>query len=199
MTLEAAFLELEERLDHLERTLENVLWAVVQGQPEAEQGHTLVDYYDAVTTDFIGLVKDAKTAAEEGRKATRRQLDLAGARQALMTCQDLFRKLSGRLYEDVVSFERIEALNNLAREKGGEWARWVEGVKDALSQYPQPLHDVSTALFACWQDLTESASLLPVAVRSAPTGSQSDHAQNQASGEPQHGTNKCNRNRRLLS
>lgn len=172
MTLEAAFLELEERLDQLERTLENVLWAVVQGQPEAEQGHTLVDYYDAATTDFIGLVRDAKAAADEGRKVTKGQLDLAGARQALTTCQERFSRLSGRLYDDVVSFERIEALNNLAREKGGEWARWVEGVKDALSQYPQPLFEVGQALFPCWQELSERAILASVSTQATGTGAQ---------------------------
>jgi hypothetical protein len=96
MTLEATCLELEERLNHLEGTLENILWAVVQGQPEAEQGHTLVDYYDAATTDFIGLVRDAKTAAEEGRKATKGRLDLAASRQALTTCQEQFSKLASR-------------------------------------------------------------------------------------------------------
>jgi hypothetical protein len=158
MTLEAAFRKLNEKLDCLERSLENVLWAVVQGQPEAEQGHTLVDYYDAATTDFIGLVREARAAAEEGRKATRGPLDLTGARQALATCQDRFSKLSSRLYDDVVSFERIDALNNLARERGGDWARWVEGVKDALSQYPQPLFDVGQALFPCWQELSERVS-----------------------------------------
>jgi hypothetical protein len=155
MTLEAAFHKLNARLDDLEHSLENVLWAVVQGQPEAEQGHTLVDYYEAAATDFIGLVNEARAVAEEGWKAARGPLNLAGARQALTTCQDRFSKLSGRLYDDVVSFERVDALNNLAHERGGEWARWVEGVKDALSQYPQPLFEVGQALFPCWQELSE--------------------------------------------
>jgi uncharacterized protein YPO0396 len=135
MTLQAAFLELEERLDHLERTLENVLWAVVQGQPAAEQGHTLVDYYDAATTDFIGLVRDAKTAAEEGRKATKGRLDLAASRQALTTCQELFGKLSSRLCDDVVSLERIEALNDRTREGGrlGQMGGGCEGRPEPVS------------------------------------------------------------------
>jgi hypothetical protein len=167
MTLEAAFRELNEKLDDLERSLENILWAVVQGQPEAEQGHALVDHYDAATTDFIGLVREAKVAAQEGWKATRGQLDLTGARQALATCQDRFSQLSGRLYDDVVSFERIDALNNLAHERGGEWARWVEGVKDALSQYPQPLFEVGQALFPCWQEL--SAWVTPPSATGPPT------------------------------
>jgi hypothetical protein len=158
MTLEAAFRKLHEKLDCLERSLENVLWAVIQGQPEADQGHTLVDHYDAATTDFLGLVKEARAAAEEGQKATRGPLDLTGARQALTTCQDRFNQLSNRLYPDVVSFDRIAALHNLAHERRGEWARWVEGVKDALSQYPQPLFDMGQALFTCWQELSERVS-----------------------------------------
>jgi hypothetical protein len=158
MTLEASFTALGETFGHLERALDNLMWAVVQGQPEAGEGHALVDQYDAATTDFIGLVREARAAAEEGRKATGGPLDLTGARQALATCQDRFNVLSSRLYDDVVSFERIDALNNLAQERGGDWARWVEGVKDALSQYPQPLFDVGQALFLCWQELSERVS-----------------------------------------
>jgi hypothetical protein len=158
MTLEASFAVLGETFGHLERALDNLMWAVVEGQPEAGEGHALVDQYDAATTDFIGLVREARVAAEAGRKATRGPLDLTGARQALATCQDRFNVLSSRLYHDVISFERIDALNNLAQERGGDWARWVEGVKDALSQYPQPLFDVGQALFPCWQELSERVS-----------------------------------------
>jgi hypothetical protein len=190
MTLEAAFLQLEDRLDHLERTLENVLWAVVQGQPVVEQGHALVDHYDEMASDLMGLVHEAKKAVAEGRKATKGRLDLARTRRALVACHERFHQLSIRFYDDLVSFDGIDALNNLAHERGREWAGWVQGIKDALDRCSQPLHDVSTALFACWQDLTETASLLPVVIRSDPSDSQSDHAQNPASGEPQHGTEK---------
>jgi hypothetical protein len=189
MTLEASFAELSETFGHLERALDNLVWAVVQGQPETGEGHALVDQYDAATNDLLGLVREAQEAGKEGRQAVRAPLDLARTRQALAACHDRFNQLSVHFYDDLVSFDWIDALNNLARERGREWDGWVQGVKDALNRCPQPLHDVSEALFACWQDLTESASLLPVTVRAVPTDSQTDHAQKNASGEPQHGTN----------
>jgi hypothetical protein len=189
MTLEASFAALGETFGHLKRALDNLVWAVVQGQPQTGEGHALVDQYDAATNDLLGLVREAQEAERGGRQAVHGPLDLARTRQALTVCHERFNQLSIHFYDDLVAYDWIDALNILARERGREWDGWVQGVKDALNRCPQPLHDVSEALFACWQDLTESAILLPVAARAVPTASKTDHAQENASGEPQHGTN----------
>jgi hypothetical protein len=190
MALEAAFTKLGKKFRHFEQALDDLLWAVVQAQPETEEGHALVDKYDAATNDLLGLVREAQEAEEEGRKATRGPLDLAQARQVLAICQERFNTLLSRFYGDLVSFDWIDALNHLAHERGREWATWVQGVKGALNRCPQPLHDISPALLVCWQDLTESASLQPVSAQATRTESQRHHAPQKASGDPQHGTNK---------
>jgi hypothetical protein len=190
MTLAASFTKLGEHFTHLEQALDDLLWAVVQAQPETEEGHALVDQYDTATNDMLGAVHEAQEAGEEGRQATRGPLKLARARQALTTCQDRFNQLSTRFYTDLISFDWIDGLNHLADERGREWAKWVQGVKGALNRCPQPLHDISEALLSCWQDLTESVNLLPVSAQAVLTDAQSCHAQERASGEPQHGTNK---------
>ncbi len=161
MTLEAAFTELHMCIEQLEQTLDTLLWAVVQAQPEAEQGHVLVDRYDAATHDLLGLTADMRLALRFQAKSAG-PLRVESARAGLTFCQDHFNRLSGRCYGELVSFEWIDALHTLARTRGGEWAIWVQGVTDALNQCPQPLYDVNQALFCCWCHLVDRASHLGV-------------------------------------
>lgn len=156
MTLEASFAELGLKLNRLERTCDDLLWAVVQAQPTWEIGHALVDRYDAATHDVAGLAKEMRQAVQ-GVDVVTYRLDLEGARQALTLCQGQFNEISNRFYSEHVSFEWLDDLRNLTRMRGGEWAIWVQGVQDALSQCPPTLYDVNQTLFCCWQDLVERA------------------------------------------
>jgi hypothetical protein len=181
MTLEASFVELDKKLEHLEQKMDYLLWAVVQGQPEAGPGHTLADRYDAAASDFMGGVKEAREAAAAGRKAAKNPLALSEARQALITCQAQFNQLLSRFYGDLFTFDRIDALNELADERKNEWAKWVYGVKDAMSQCPQPLDNVGQALFRCWQDLTERVGLQSVSAQAVSIGPQIHSTRKKAS------------------
>ena len=170
MALEAAFKELHATVEALNGSLDNVLWAVLQAQPEEEPGHALVDHYDAVIHDLLGWVAEAKEAAQQGRQAAGVPRDLPGMQRALTICHDRFNRLWSRFYVDLVSFEWIDGLNDLARERGGEWANWVNGVKDGLDQCTQPMYDIGQALFPCWRDLSEQASLIAISVQATSTG-----------------------------
>jgi hypothetical protein len=170
MTLDAAFIKLHAQLAQLELTFDNLLWAVVQGQP-AGWSHVVIDHYDAATNDILGLLNEAKDAAAAGCGATNDQLHLAAARRALATCQDRFNQVWIRYYSELVSFERKDALHNLKR-KGRTWATWVQGVNDALGQCPPPIYDVSQTLLRCWQDLVERASMLSISAQATSAGPQ---------------------------
>jgi histone H3/H4 len=171
MTLEASFTELEDSLKCLDQALDELLWAVVQGQPQAEQGHRLAVRYDIATNDLIGWVQDAKEAAKKGHRATTKQLDLAEARLALSTCQELFiDRVFDPFYGELLSLDWMGDLETLAHERGEDWAKWTYGVKDALKRCPTPLNDVGRALFNCWKDLTEHASRVTVSAQATSTG-----------------------------
>lgn len=172
MALETAMTTLSQTLDQFERTLDDLLWAVVQGQPQDGPGHTLIDHYDAATSDLLGLVKDARAAVAAGHAATQDQPDLYSVRRALSACQDCFNRLVSRFYGELLAFEWLTGLDNLARERGGEWAYWVQGVQDALSPCPPALHELGQALTPCWCDLTERAGLLAVSAHATNTGAQ---------------------------
>jgi len=154
VSLEASWVDLSKKFASLEETLGNLHWAVVEGQPKREPGHTLVDHYEAATNDSIDLVREAKEAVAHRVPVASSQLP--GARQALITCQGRFNQLLPYCYNDLVSFDRINDLHKLAHERGGEWAEWVQGVEDALGPCLEALYEVSQSLLRCWQDLAES-------------------------------------------
>lgn len=159
MSLTTAFAELHARVTQLEQALDNLLWAVVQGQPQQAPGHALIDYYEAATSDLVGQSREAKEAATRGLAAASAPQGMANVRQSLITAQEQFNKLSESFYQDMVCFERLDGLNRLMRRHDNELAKWAQGVSDALHRCPQTFYEVNQALFGCWQALSERACL----------------------------------------
>jgi hypothetical protein len=158
MVLEAALQELAEKLEPLEWAMESLLWAVVQPQPEGQTRNALVDRYEELAHDAMGLVKEAAEAAERGLRGPSGVASLAEARQLVILCQDRILRLMGRLQEELLTFERRDALEELGQERR-EWAGWVQGVSDALEGCSMPVHEANQALFRCWKDLTDRVCL----------------------------------------
>lgn len=158
MTLVSAFRELNERLGALAQGLDNLLWAVVQGQPETTSGHALADRHDAVTNDLIGLVKEAQSAAQTGYKALLGPINVRIARRSLLICQERHNTFLVYFHSELLGLEGIDALNDMAYEQDDEWFQWVQGVRDALSPCISLFNSVSRALLSCWRDLTEHLS-----------------------------------------
>src|SRR5262245_48840139 len=172
MTLTDSFQELVDKLECLRVTLEEFLqWAVTQGKP-VDEDHVLVSRYDDATSDLIGLIEEARDAAHQGQQATIGQMDLACARLAQIACQERVNRVSQRFFSELVSFESLKALDSLAKERRKQWPQWVSGVKDALDRCRQPIDDVNQALFRCWQELTERASLVSVSLQTVSAGQQ---------------------------
>ena len=172
MTLKTSFAELNKSLDNLHQTLDNLLWAVIEGQPEATPGHALVDHYDGITNDLLGLVEEAQDAAKTEGQATGDQVELIAARQALISCQDLMNRLLHRFYSELWSPTAMDQLHSIEAEDGSGWLDWVSGVRDALEQFEQPLYDLNRTFFQCWQELSEQGSLISVSIKAMNTGHQ---------------------------
>jgi small-conductance mechanosensitive channel len=171
MTLKSSFQDLADKLDRLRATFEEILqWAITQGKPEHED-HALVGRYDDATNDLIGLIEEAIAAAQPALQSVA-QTNLSEERRALIICQSAINKVSKRYFSEMVSFEALTALDSLAKERRKQWPQWVSGVKDALDQCRMPIEEVSRALFECWQEITERASLVSVSVQATSTGQQ---------------------------
>jgi hypothetical protein len=177
MSLETALLDLDRRLAALERAVDDVRWAVVEGRASAAWSHAVVDHYDATINDLAGRLREARAAAGAATDALARPSDHAGVRHALAACQEHCTQAWLSLYGDLCAYERLSALYGLKR-RGRAMAVWVAGVDDALRHCPRPLYAVSEALLACWQELVEHAGAAaarrsrqrPPALAGAPAG-----------------------------
>jgi hypothetical protein len=179
MTLKKSFANLEEKLECLRLTTEELLqWAVTEGKPLAltertrgEEDHALVGRYYEAAIGLTSLTEEAIAAAEEGQEAVAEQIDLARARRVLIACQDGVNQLTQTFFSKMVSFEAWDDLESLAREQS-KWGQWVVGVKDALRHCCEPIVEVNQALFELWQELTEHAGAPSVSVQAISTGNQ---------------------------
>jgi hypothetical protein len=158
MTLHGALTTLDARIGALAQAFDNVLWAAVQGQPTGGYGHVLVDQYDALANDAIMLVGAAQGAVVDAMKGTTGPFDAESVGLSLARCHDRVHHLTHLFYTDLLATERIDALTKLARARRGEWATWVQGLKDALGPCPE------LAIIACWQDFVERTGALTTAM-----------------------------------
>ncbi len=176
MTLDACLAELKTRLRQIEEALENLLWAAAAGLSEGEEGHALVDHYDLTTNDLIGWVHEALESVEGLCITPGRPLpELAATASVLTKVQDHLGQLSNRFYNDIASFERIDALLTLGNEKEEEWAEWVQGVNDALSRCPESVYNLQIALIHCWQEIAEQTGLISLMTQAPSVSQQSSN------------------------
>lgn len=180
MTMRVALTVLVDKLDELHEALNGLLWAVVQGQPQAQQDHSVVDHYEAITTDLIALSREAKyAAATESERAAGGEIDIVSSRHTVITCQERFNQLWTLFYAESFSFAWRDVRASVGQE-GCEWATWAQGVDDAFSRCSSALYDVSQGLFSCWQDLVEWPSRITLAIHVSSAG----HDVQVASGPP---------------
>jgi hypothetical protein len=129
----------------------NVLYVTIGDRPPS--GEVLVvDRLEDETTELMGLLNEARSAAEGLRAA-----DFDAARRALVLCQRRMQAI-GRMYDEMVSFDRMKGLLGVS-ERGREWAGWAQAIKQALERCGVPMRDARDGIDACWQELTEAVLL----------------------------------------
>jgi hypothetical protein len=164
-----AFHELSLQLRKLRDTFLGVRLTVVEDRPPRDEV-ALVDRFGDAVEDIVGWLEEAVAAAVEAEQAVGNPLDIYRARTALTACQERFNRLAQQFASDLVSFERIDDLTRFGRRRGGEWRRWANTVRESLEQCRPPLHEVSEALFVCWQELADRLGMSSVAVQNTVIG-----------------------------
>lgn len=171
MALERAFRQLSEDFERLYEALDGLRLAVTEDQPRGDSV-ALLDLLGDASIDMLGWLREAQAAAEDARSSVADTPDLYRARRTLTACQENFNRVSERFDSDLVSYERLEELTSLGRERGREWRAWAEGVKRVLDGCRRPLHDANQSLFRCWQELTARVGASSVSVRNTNIGQQ---------------------------
>lgn len=144
MGLAHALRELDAQLATLDRALDNLRWAVEQGQPIDTPGHALLDHYERTTVDLAGLLRELRLALR-----AEPHISL----QAFVGAQRSYTQLLGRVFSDLIAFEQFALLDELAHEEPALWGDWVVGVVDALAQCPPPIVALGAALASCQEYL----------------------------------------------
>jgi hypothetical protein len=141
------------------QALENLRWAVDQGQPSGQARHALADHYAEAIDDL-----------EEATRALAAQLRAAGgaegwrAARPLAAAQRAYARLIRLALERAIGFEQFAALDDLAREIPA-WEAWVAGVIDGLEPLSAALAGPLEALAEALERQPAPGSTLIVAAR----------------------------------
>jgi hypothetical protein len=160
MTLAIAFTDLGGRLDRLQQSGEDLLWAITQGRPASEPHQAMADRYETAAIDVLELVQQAVAATSGGAPQPDAAPNLTTARHAIGACQRHYNDLLARFYAEALAWR--EDRERPRRGAGVEWSHWVAGVDDALAPIPAQLYDVAEALLRVWQELVEWISAMSV-------------------------------------
>jgi hypothetical protein len=189
MMLEMAVAELDRRLYVVEQALDNLVWAVVQGQADNGERHAVMDDCEAQAQDWLGLVQEARAglarrlSRHEGTHQTvhDRRMDVDQLCEVLTLCQERFNRLCTLYYDETMTGRRLAAFSQLKRE-GGPQAEWVRGVEDAMQRCSPALAEVPAAFLVCWQRLVAHAGVMSVSVNTYAIGveAQRGHGRSEA-------------------
>ncbi|GAB2914443.1 hypothetical protein GCM10027093_61220 [Paraburkholderia jirisanensis] len=146
MTIELALNCLRQRLHEQCDALAALSTTVEEDRPR----HSDV----AVAAHLADAVLAARGAMEETTAAFATGL-ADEALDALTRGHAAFLRYHEIFAREVASFERVEHLCTVARERGREWAGWVEVVRVELEQCSECAHRTAEALLDCWQEVAE--------------------------------------------
>jgi hypothetical protein len=168
VTIEKTFQHLQQRLRELEEALDALDTTVEQDRPISDDVIVASRLNDAVLA-ARGYLQESLTAAGEACGAAA-PVDMECARRALVRCQERFHLFSRQFSDEIASYERWDDLRSVGKRRGREWMGWVSVVKDTLQNCLGLIDEVRNALFQCWQDLAERASLGSITAKNTQIG-----------------------------
>jgi hypothetical protein len=146
MTIELALGRLRERLADQREALGALFTTVDEDRPRRGDIALASHLGDAVLAARGAIEEVAQTFSRASAERTAESLALGHGQ--FLHYDQIF---SG----EVASFDRIEHLCGLARERGREWAGWVSVVRDEMDSCAECARATSEALLACWMEIGE--------------------------------------------
>jgi hypothetical protein len=168
MTVETTFQHMWQRLQELQEALQALETTVDQDRPGRSDMIVASRMNDAVLA-ARGHVQDSLEAAREACAAVASPFDPNRAQRALVRCQERFHRFADCFGGELASWDRIDDLRSVGRERGQHWLDWTTVVTDGLEHCRCLLQEARNAVFLSWQDLTERMTALPLAVQAETT------------------------------
>ncbi|HEV8559445.1 MAG TPA: hypothetical protein VGR06_24145 [Actinophytocola sp.] len=104
--------------------------------------------------DLIGTLHDAIAAIAEG---------------GLRACHERLIAMARMSSAGLASPERLDDLASVARDRGGNWQRWLGTVLNGLINFQDALWDSHSAALTCWDDLATTPPRIRVSGSAPPT------------------------------
>jgi hypothetical protein len=166
MALEATFRQLSVSLHKLHDALSALQVTVGDTPPNDEVA--LADGLENTVLDMMGTLHEIRKVALEAQKAVTHPADLDSARHDLTQCQERFHRMEQQFAADLVSYENLNQLAQLAKERR-PWTPWTKAFSQGIEQCRGPFDEASRALSSCWQELAENRGM-SVSVRNTVIG-----------------------------
>jgi hypothetical protein len=161
VALSAAFEELCVKLCGLQNVMRELAVSAAEDKPLGDDV-LLAERFSDAAEDLHGWLEETLNAAQSAHQAATHPADLETARQCLVTCQERFNIFAQRFASDLAHYDHLAELTRLGRVRKGEWRAWAGIVRDNVERCQQPLREITVALFRCWQEMAERASLSSV-------------------------------------
>jgi hypothetical protein len=164
MTCERAFRNLCAQLKHCQQILDEACHIIREDKPLEEEGAevALVQRLSDTAEDMLGRLQAASSAANKGLQVSGYRdypANLDQARRWLAECQQGFNLMAYRFASRLMSYDQIDQLVRLGRERGGEWHGWANTVKVSLDRCRKPMYDASQAMLRCWQEVADRGGI----------------------------------------
>jgi hypothetical protein len=171
MALARTFAQLCVQITTLQEALQALGTTVEEDRPQRDDVVVASDLADTVLA-VRGILEEARAAADETFQAVEQRLDSDRARRALTACQEQFHIFVTQFQSDLLSYERLDDLATIARERRRGWPDWVGVVREEIEQCRVLTDAVRDALFLGWQELVERAGTAAVSVQNTTIGQQ---------------------------
>ena len=169
MALEKTFQELSKQLHRFRDRLFEMRLTVVEDRPETNEP-AIADHFEDAVEDLRGWLEDALCAATDGERRVGHPVDLDGARRSLLQCQKQFDRIDERFFSGIASYEKLDDLNNVGRNRNSEWTAWANAVRQGLDHCRQQIEEARSALKACWQEIAERVGTTNVSITATNIG-----------------------------
>jgi hypothetical protein len=169
MALEATFRQLSVSLHKLHDAL-SALQITVGDKPPNDEA-ALADGLENTVLDIMGTLHEIRKVALEAQKAVTHPTDLDSARHDLTQCQDRFHGIEQQFASDLVSYENLNHLARLAKERR-PWIPWAKAFGQGIEQCRGPFDEASRALSSCWQELAEHLGNVNISMKATNVGQQ---------------------------
>ena len=146
---------LARALEALEEEFSRLSLALEDHPPKAVPA--LLDHFENAATDRMGELGEIRAAAAilgDSQATFEQRLS------CLASVQEKINLLGSKHRQELAVYDRLQGLQRLGRERGGEWPEWARAVKLAVESCAAPLDDVQCALLACWRELSARGGLV---------------------------------------